>query len=87
MFVKDYVESDGFRYGEITPAINDVLNKITVGKKLDYIPKYFYYYTDGEKYYNNITLSEIIKLKYHYEYDGEIWFPKENQMIIIQVTK
>lgn len=77
LFVKDYVESDGFRYGEITPAINDVLNKITVGKKLDYIPKYFYYYTDGEKYYNNITLSEIIKLKYHYEYDGEIWFPKE----------
>lgn len=72
LFVKDYTQSKTFINEDLTPAIDEIVKYIIDGKKPDYTD-FYYYYTDGVQYYNNITMYELLEQKYKYEHNLQLW--------------
>ena len=77
-FVKDYTQSQTFIDSELTPAIDEMVKYIATEGNWEHDPDYYYFFTDGENYYNNIELSDLLVQKYRYEFNIQLWMYKNN---------
>ena len=73
LFVKEYRQSREFIDNDLTPAIEKLVKYIATDKGWEQEFDCYYYYNDGEKFYNNISLSELEKYNYIYEYNIQTW--------------
>lgn len=73
LFVKEYRQSCEFIDNDLTPAIEKLVKYIATDKGWEQEFDCYYYYNDGEKFYNNISLSELEKYNYIYEYNIQTW--------------
>lgn len=73
LFVKEYRQSCEFIDNDLTPAIEKLVKYIATDKGWEQEFDCYYYYNDGEKFYNNISLSELEKYNYIYECNIQTW--------------
>lgn len=73
LFVKEYRQSREFIDNDLTPAIEKLVKYIATDKGWEQEFDCYYYYNDGEKFYNNISLSELEKYNYIYECNIQTW--------------
>lgn len=73
LFVKEYRQSREFIDNDLTPAIEKLVKYIATDKGWEQEFDCYYYYNDGEKFYNNISLSELEKYNYIYKYNIQTW--------------
>lgn len=72
LFVSDYTKSKEFIDNELTQVYREMYYYLARGENPDE-PHYYYYFTDGVKYFNNISLSDLQNHKFKYEFEIQPW--------------